>query len=82
MPAVSNTSPLSNLAIIDRLEILRGQLGQIDIPVAVQLELDRLSHADARLRLALSLIRVIREIPGQVPPVLQPKSLFDRGLRG
>ena len=55
MPAVSNTSPLSNLAIIDRLEILRGQLGQIVIPVAVQIELDRLSHADARMRLAAAL---------------------------
>jgi len=55
MAVVSNTSPLSNLAIIDRLEILRGQFGQIAIPPAVQLELDRLSHPAARARLAAAL---------------------------
>jgi len=52
MLVVSNTSPLSNLAIIDRLEILRGQFGLITIPPGVQLELDRLSHPAARVRLA------------------------------
>ncbi len=55
MPVVSNTSPLSNLAIIDRLEILRGQIGPIAIPPAVQFELDRLSHSPARARLAAAL---------------------------
>jgi hypothetical protein len=52
MLVVSNPSPLSNLAIIDRLEILRGQFGLITIPPAVQLELDCLSHPAARARLA------------------------------
>ncbi len=53
MLVVSNTSPLSNLAIIDRLEILREQLGQITIPPAVQFELDHISHPAARSRLAV-----------------------------
>ena len=51
MPVVSNTSPLCNLAIIDRLEILRRQFGVLALPSGVQLELDRLSHAAARARL-------------------------------
>ena len=51
MPVVSNTSPLCNLAIIDRLEILRRQFGVLALPSAVQLELDRLSHPAARARL-------------------------------
>lgn len=51
MLVVSDTSPLSNLAIIDRLELLRVQLGRILIPPAVRQELDRLSHAAARDRL-------------------------------
>ncbi len=73
MAVVSNTSPLSNLAIIDRLEILRGQFGQIDIPPAVQLELDRLSHPAARARLAAALqdgwVRVT-PLAAAVPPAL------------
>jgi len=39
MPVVSNTSPLLNLAIIDRLYLLRQQFGQIQIPAAVLTEL-------------------------------------------
>lgn len=41
MLVVSNTSPLSNLAIINRLDLLREQLGSVIIPPAVQQELDR-----------------------------------------
>jgi hypothetical protein len=44
MPAVSNTSPLLNLAIIDRLPLLPRQLGQIWVPQAVVQEL-RLEEA-------------------------------------
>ncbi|MCL0041119.1 DUF3368 domain-containing protein [Thermodesulfovibrionales bacterium] len=39
MPVVSNTSPLLNLAIIDRLPLLREQFGKIWIPLAVLDEL-------------------------------------------
>jgi predicted nucleic acid-binding protein len=35
MPVVSNTSPLLNLAIIDQLDLLRQQFGEILIPKAV-----------------------------------------------
>jgi hypothetical protein len=53
MPAVSNTSPLLNLAIIDRLPLLPRQLGQIWIPQAVVEEL--------RLEEALPGSRSVRE---------------------
>jgi uncharacterized protein len=39
MPVVSNTSPILNLAIIGRLDLLQGQFGKISIPPAVQAEL-------------------------------------------
>jgi hypothetical protein len=39
MPVVSNTSPILNLAIIDRLDLLRQQFAQIQIPPAVLDEL-------------------------------------------
>jgi predicted nucleic acid-binding protein len=45
MRVVSNTSPISNLAIIGRLELLRRKHGLISIPIAVRDELLRLSHA-------------------------------------
>lgn len=39
MPVVSNTSPILNLAIVARLDLLRQQFGQIQIPPAVLDEL-------------------------------------------
>ena len=39
MPIISNTSPLLNLAIIDHLDLLRQQFGQIFIPPPVLTEL-------------------------------------------
>jgi predicted nucleic acid-binding protein len=48
MLVASNTSPISNLAIIGRLNLLRSQFGGIWIPPAVQSELDQLAHAVAR----------------------------------
>lgn len=48
MRAVSNTSPVSNLAMIGRLEVLRGRLGEIIIPPAVWQELGRVRHAGAK----------------------------------
>ncbi len=55
MPAVSNTSPLSNLAIIGRLDLLRERYGTVLIPPAVQRELAALSHATARARIEAAL---------------------------
>ncbi len=48
MLVVSNTSPLSNLAIIGHLELVREQLGQVIIPAAVRAELNR--HPDSAAR--------------------------------
>jgi predicted nucleic acid-binding protein len=39
MPVVSNTSPILNLAIINQLDLLRQQFGEVLIPPAVQTEL-------------------------------------------
>jgi hypothetical protein len=47
MLVASNTSPISNLAIIGRLGLLRAQFHEIWIPGAVQAELEQLSHAAA-----------------------------------
>jgi hypothetical protein len=44
MLAVSNTSPVSNLAIIGRLEFLQRRYGLVRIPPAVQNELAALTH--------------------------------------
>ena len=47
MLVASNTSPISNLAIIGRLNLLRTQLHEIWIPGAVESELNQLPHAAA-----------------------------------
>ncbi len=39
MPIVSNTSPILNLSIIDKLNLLRRQFTEVLIPPAVQMEL-------------------------------------------
>ena len=47
MRVVSNTSPLSNLAVIGRLELLQHRYGTVCIPPAVAQELaDRLLARD------------------------------------
>lgn len=47
MLVASDTSPISNLAIIGRLSLLRSQFREIWIPGAVQTELDQLSNPAA-----------------------------------
>ena len=54
MRAVSNTSPLSNLAIIGRLELLEKQFQRIVIPDAVEDELRLLPNRTARESLDLA----------------------------
>jgi predicted nucleic acid-binding protein len=51
MLVVSNTSPLSNLAIIGRLDLLREQLGTVTVPPGVRAELKRLPNAEAKASL-------------------------------
>ena len=48
MRVVSNTSPISNLAIIGRLSLLRQRYGRVTVPPEVALELRALSHVAAR----------------------------------
>lgn len=47
MVAVGDTSPISNLAPIDRLDLLRIQFDRVWIPDAVKSELDRVPSRDA-----------------------------------
>jgi predicted nucleic acid-binding protein len=51
MLAVSNTSPISNLAVIGRIDLLKAQFPEIWIPTAVARELD--AHPDPRARSAI-----------------------------
>lgn len=55
MLVVSNTSPLSNLAVIGQLELLHGQVGSVVIPPAVHEELGRNPHPTARHALAAAI---------------------------
>ena len=48
MPTVSNTSPISNLAWIGRLDLLRVQFTEIWIPEAVETELQSVPDPVAR----------------------------------
>lgn len=48
MLVVSDTSPLSNLAIIGRLPLLRKRYGEVLIPPTVRSELEALSHSQGR----------------------------------
>lgn len=56
MRVVSNTSPLLNLAIIDRLDLLRRQFGIVEIPkaVLVELQVDEERPGSAPLRAAIA----------------------------
>ena len=51
MLVVSDTSPLSNLAVIGRLELVREEFGALCVPPAVARELTALSHAGGQLAL-------------------------------
>jgi len=48
MLTVSNTSPISNLAIIGRLELMRAVYGELLVPEAVREELKALRHGAAQ----------------------------------
>lgn len=56
MTVVSNTSPLLNLSIIGRLDLVRSQFGKVLIPEAVrdELEMDSGRPGSAKLRTAVS----------------------------
>ena len=52
MPAVSNTSPISNLALVGRLDLLLDQFQKVWIPNAVEEELQNVPDATARNAIA------------------------------
>lgn len=52
MLVVCDTSPVSNLAIIGRLELLRAQFGTVRMPSTVARELAALRHATAQSAIA------------------------------
>jgi predicted nucleic acid-binding protein len=55
MRVVSDTSPVSNLAIIGRLELLQRRYGVVRIPTAVADELSALSHLAGSQRIKAAL---------------------------
>ena len=61
MLVVSNTSPLSNLAMIGRLELVWEQLGKVVIPPAVEAELSRNPKPNARAALETALLVSVGE---------------------
>ena len=73
MVVVSNTSPISNLAIVGRLEFLRQRYAVVRIPPAVADELAALTHPAGCLRIKAALTDrwLVVEPPGKtVPPQL------------
>lgn len=72
MRVVSNTSPLCNLAIIDRLELLKQRYSRVRIPPAVARELSALTHpaAKARINTALTEGWLSVEAPTRPAPLL------------
>jgi len=70
MRVVSNTSPISNLAIIGRLDVLSRQFGTIRIPQAVHSELARLEHQAGRQAIEQALsqgwIEIVAAMPGDL----------------
>jgi hypothetical protein len=74
MPVVSNTSPISNLAIIEKLDLLRVQFQKILIPEAVDRELKALSNPRARAAVESALTQGWLEVRA-VGPFPLPKLL-------
>ena len=73
MVVVSNTSPLSNLAIVGRLALLRDQFGLVLVPSAVRQELIQLRHFEAARLLDaafgdgwLQVTPLLRPVPGHL----------------
>jgi predicted nucleic acid-binding protein len=63
MRVVSDTSPLSNLAIIGRLDLLRQRYGEVLIPPIVAQELAALSHAGGKVEIEMVILAEAGEIP-------------------
>jgi len=78
MRVVSNTSPLSNLGITGRLELLQRRYAEILIPLEVASELAALSHPAGSSLIQSALSQGwLRPEPTAGPPA--PPSPLDRG---
>ncbi len=78
MLAVSNTSPISNLAWIGRLGLLWLQMPEFRIPTAVERELN--DHPDAIAREAILTAMRERRIIVQEPKETELRSLLRQQL--
>lgn len=81
MRVVSNTSPLSNLAIIGRLDLLKQRYGVVQIPPAVAAELSRLSHVAGKTRITAALTQgwlVVENSSAPPPPLIFPLDAGER----
>lgn len=81
MPVVSNTSPILNLAIVDRLVLLRQQFGEVLIPNGV---LDELKVGEERpgsqaIREAISTGWIQTQEVSNKPLAQVLKQTLDRG---
>jgi predicted nucleic acid-binding protein len=72
MHVVSNTSPLSNLAVIGRLELLRKRYGCVTIPAEVWAELSALKHVAALAELNQARADGWLVVENRVTPVVLP----------
>jgi predicted nucleic acid-binding protein len=85
MRAVSNTSPLSNLAIIGRLELLKQRYGQVRIPPAVATELSHLSNEEALGHIKAALRDgwlVVEQLSAPLPQLAFPLDLGEHEAIG
>jgi predicted nucleic acid-binding protein len=79
MRVVSNTSPISNLAIIGRLDLLKRRYGVVRIPPAVAAELSALSHPAAKAQIAAALAEGWLVAEKAPPPLPQLPFPLDAG---
>ena len=80
MLTVSNTSPLSNLAIIGRLDLLREQLGTVILPPGVRAELSGLRNSEASASLEDAILAGWLRVVSLVGPVPVGFAVFlDKG---
>jgi uncharacterized protein len=81
MPVVSNTSPILNLAIVNRLELLRQQFGKILIPGAVleELKVDQERPGSQVIREAISSGLIQIQAVNNEPLAQLLKQTLDRG---
>ena len=81
MPTVSNTSPLLNLAIIGKLELVMRQFGRVLVPPAVEEEfrLEEGRQGSSALREAMEEGWLATEAPSDEPLIRTLRQDLDRG---